>query len=346
MKISRYIKVKDRLIMLMIVCIISNVILAIFSIDYLRKMENNSVLMYEQRLLAMNAFTDFEGTIVAGGTKLGVSGLAGDLQTKYGKAIQTVGYVPRGRKNLIDSRYQKIHLTTSEDFSAREPLQGWIDLAASGVQPSTVRLLGIQGGDISATEYRIALALGATVGLLKGSGGSSDEIMKDPDWQGASKLLLIPEDPMTLRVFLSPATPSMHDSKMRRSIAQAIHEVYRKEQINNLMKKQESMAAWNKLLPGFVDSNLQQADHIVEKLRLIDCEVVSVKDRPVALMTFTAEEIETLSEFEHGRWNIERFKDGWRYGPEKNVEKKISPYLIPWKDISMEVKEYDRTTVK
>ncbi|MFY3792747.1 methyl-accepting chemotaxis protein [Ureibacillus sp. MALMAid1270] len=60
MKISRYIKVKDRLIMLMIVCIISNVILAIFSIDYLRKMENNSVLMYEQRLLAMNAFTDFD----------------------------------------------------------------------------------------------------------------------------------------------------------------------------------------------------------------------------------------------------------------------------------------------
>ncbi len=298
------------------------------------------------RELLLNAFTDFEGTIVAGGTKLGVSGLAGDLQTKYGKAIQTVGYTPQGKKSLVDSRYQKIHLTTSEDFSAREPLQGWIDLAASGVQPSTVRLLGIQGGDISATEYRIALALGATVGLLKGSGGSSDEIMKDPDWQGASKLLLIPEDLMTLRVFLSPATPSMHDSKMRRSIAQAIHEVYRKEQINNLMKKQESMAAWNKLRPDFVDSNLQQADHIVEKLRLIDCEVVSVKDRPVALMTFTAEEIETLSEFEHGRWNIERLKDGWRYGPVKNVEKKISPYLIPWKDISMEVKEYDRTTVK
>ena len=95
-----------------------------------------------------------------------------------------------------------------------------------------------------------------------------------------------------------------------------------------------------------MDSNLQQADHIVEKLRLIDCEVVSVKDRPVALMTFTAEEIETLSEFKHGRWNIERLKDGWRYGPVKSVEKKISPYLIPWKDISMEVKEYDRTTVK
>ncbi|RKI98270.1 methyl-accepting chemotaxis protein, partial [Butyricicoccus sp. 1XD8-22] len=60
MKISRYIKVKDRLILLMIVCIISNVILAVFSIDYLRKMENNTEMMYEQRLLAMNAFSEFE----------------------------------------------------------------------------------------------------------------------------------------------------------------------------------------------------------------------------------------------------------------------------------------------
>ncbi len=50
----------------MIVCIISNIILAIFSIDYLRKMENNSVLMYEQRLLAMNAFADFELAIDQG----------------------------------------------------------------------------------------------------------------------------------------------------------------------------------------------------------------------------------------------------------------------------------------
>ena len=52
--------------MLMIVCIISNVILAVFSIDYLRKMENNSVLMYQQRLLAMNAFTDFDLAIDQG----------------------------------------------------------------------------------------------------------------------------------------------------------------------------------------------------------------------------------------------------------------------------------------
>ncbi|MDM5333167.1 methyl-accepting chemotaxis protein [Ureibacillus composti] len=66
MRFSRYIKVKDRLIMLMIVCIISNIILAIFSIDYLRKMENNTELMYEQRLLAVNAISEIEHAVEVG----------------------------------------------------------------------------------------------------------------------------------------------------------------------------------------------------------------------------------------------------------------------------------------
>lgn len=66
MRLSRYIKVKDRLIVLMFVCIISNIILAIFSIDYLRKMENNTVLMYEQRLLAINAVSEFENAVSIG----------------------------------------------------------------------------------------------------------------------------------------------------------------------------------------------------------------------------------------------------------------------------------------
>lgn len=60
---ARYIKVKDRLILLMIVCIITNVILSVFSIDYLRKMEDNTELMYEQRLLAVNTISDLEEAI-------------------------------------------------------------------------------------------------------------------------------------------------------------------------------------------------------------------------------------------------------------------------------------------
>ena len=52
-----------------------------------------------------------------------------------------------------------------------------------------------------------------------------------------------------------------------------------------------------------------------------------------------------MSEMEHGRWNVERLRAGWRYGTEKNETARISPYLIPWKDLSKEIKGYDRDAV-
>ncbi|WP_146223213.1 methyl-accepting chemotaxis protein [Ureibacillus chungkukjangi] len=63
---KRYIQVKDRLIVLMIVCILSNCIFAIFSMDYLRKMENNTEKMYKEKLLAVNAIADMEAFVHTG----------------------------------------------------------------------------------------------------------------------------------------------------------------------------------------------------------------------------------------------------------------------------------------
>ncbi len=61
--VRKYIKVKDRLILLMIVCILSNMLLALFSMDYLRKMENNTAAMYDEKLLALKALYDGEKLI-------------------------------------------------------------------------------------------------------------------------------------------------------------------------------------------------------------------------------------------------------------------------------------------
>lgn len=60
MRLKRYIQVKDRLVVLMIVCIISNCIFAIFSMDYLRKMDDNTEIMYKEKLLAINALSEIE----------------------------------------------------------------------------------------------------------------------------------------------------------------------------------------------------------------------------------------------------------------------------------------------
>ncbi len=63
-------------------------------------------------------------------------------------------------------------------------------------------------------------------------------------------------------------------------------------------------------------------------------------------MKFDKEEIEPIAELEHARWVIERLSEGWKPAPEKDVEKKLSPYLISWELLSNNIKKYDRDTVK
>ena len=57
-------------------------------------------------------------------------------------------------------------------------------------------------------------------------------------------------------------------------------------------------------------------------------------------------QIEYLAYLEHERWIEERLADGWVYGPEKDIEKRISPWLVPYSELPDEIKEIDRRAVK
>ena len=62
---------------------------------------------------------------------------------------------------------QKIIVDRNLDVLPLEPLRNWQDILASGINPKDVKLVGVNGGKISALEYRIALSLGARVGIIK-----------------------------------------------------------------------------------------------------------------------------------------------------------------------------------
>lgn len=66
MRFLKAIKVKDRLAVLMLVCICSNIILTVFSIDYLRKMEQETAKMYEEKLLGIQLLHQVEQQVVNG----------------------------------------------------------------------------------------------------------------------------------------------------------------------------------------------------------------------------------------------------------------------------------------
>jgi hypothetical protein len=60
------------------------------------------------------------------------------------------------------------------------------------------------------------------------------------------------------------------------------------------------------------------------------------------------EQLEPLAELEHERWLAQRRMDGWRWTskPSKNEVLRQHPSLVPYNELSDEVKEYDRVYVR
>lgn len=125
-------------------------------------------------------------------------------------------------------------------------------------------------------------------------------------------------------------------------IAMAIHEDYVKKQIER--GKKVDYATWDELPDSLKYSNIRQAKTIFAKLSIVGCSVEPNDSTPIK--GFSNEEIELMAEYEHELWVEERKKNGWTYGEVKDVEKQITPYLIPYNELTEEIKEYDRDTIR
>jgi len=133
---------------------------------------------------------------------------------------------------------------------------------------------------------------------------------------------------------------------IREIIAEEIYKNYCNTRVPNNHSEELAAAEWDELRQDFKESNLQQADDILEKLRRFGYKVRKTKNLPISPIVFTIEEIEMMAEMEHKRWVKERLAKGWKYGEIKDTDNKISPYLIPWSDLSDEIKELDRNPVR
>jgi len=162
------------------------------------------VRLDEYRQLMLDGFRTFRGTIISGGTTAGISSMVGDVQAAYPQSLGTIGYIPASLPDGTerDARYGQIRQTEGRDFSALEPLQYWTDLITCGISPTQVRLLGINGGEISAFEYRLALMLDASVGVIESSGREAACLFKDPYWGNVKNLLRLSADKKEIESFL------------------------------------------------------------------------------------------------------------------------------------------------
>jgi len=130
-------------------------------------------------------------------------------------------------------------------------------------------------------------------------------------------------------------------------LARAIHEDYVRHQaeVGETPQTNRSMVAWDELPESLKESNRRQADHIGVKLKAVGCGIAPLTAWDAESFQFTPEEVELMARMEHERFVEERLRAGWRPGP-KDPARKTSPHLVPWKQLSEEIKELDRNPVR
>lgn len=298
---------------------------------------------------------DFKGTIISGGTNEGIPGLTGRIKEKINidnpVNFDLLAYLPE--KLPVDASispaYTSIYRTSSDEFSALDILTGWADIIQSDIDPSEVIIVGINGGKIADLEYRIALSLGAKVCLIAYSGRAVFELVREKQWKDHQNLIQVPEDPLTVWAIVNQNTPTLLTREEIEKLAPLVHEFYREKRLETFkstesdVNKYKVIMRWKKLDPALQYSNRLQVAFYEHLLKRVDLGIRKVKN-PVPLDLkgeLPASDRDILARLEHARWNAERLLEGWRYGPEKNLVKKLNPYLVAWEKLDDEIKPYD-----
>jgi ppGpp synthetase/RelA/SpoT-type nucleotidyltranferase len=339
----------------------------------------------QRRTMVLRAFDRFQGLLLGGGTRHGISGLVGDLADAARRArprrrLQAIGYLPP-RRSLprgirVDRRYHQlveVRPAVGDEplFSPLGPIRTWRDLLAAGVDPAKVRLVGINGGRLAGLEYRLALALGATVGVFEHSGRAVAELLEDPVWNQAPGLARLFDDAEMLEMFVNHGAEPTHgvalDADAVEALARASHEKYRLDNRSKRDYVHDSMLPWDQpveggravpvLAPVYRESTLQQQRALGWILGTQGFAIVPTADRRpavelglvevgngkqiVAAKRRYAARVEAMARLEHARWNAERLGLGWRRGTERSLPRRTSPHLKPYDELDAGVRAFD-----
>ncbi len=133
------------------------------------------------------------------------------------------------------------------------------------------------------------------------------------------------------------------------TLAQAKHEEYVRHQlVRGVPMGRGLMVPWDQLDEHWKDANRAFADGIGAKLEATSCALVPAPliDPTGPLFEFTEDELEDLARLEHDRWVAEKVRTGWRYGPERDDDRKIHPLIVDWEQLPESERDKDREPVR
>jgi hypothetical protein len=228
------------------------------------------------------------------------------------------------------------------DAGPRTGRQRLLDLWAAIVEatdkPDDVRVLLLPGAPPD--EILLARAMGVPIGrpLWVGEPDLAATLLN-----GATGIVPLPRDPMTIRAFLNPGYRAPDLEPHRNALAAALHARYLADQRDRKPADDPAMRPWEALSPWLRASNLAVIDDIPHKLAAVGLRLDTCPDRapegdwPPSLGGAGRDR---LAEMEHGRYNAERLQSGWGVAA-RDLARFESPHLVPWTELKEDIKKYD-----
>ena len=213
------------------------------------------------------------------------------------------------------------------------------------------RNLAIDGSSLSITEDALNLHYETNEGVLRESYGpdktkliASMLEMDDLFPKNFTITATTNTERLVEEIKQSQVLPRLLASNIE-DLAKEIHAGYNRMQAERNPDKALEYPSWESLPDTLKYSNVRQAQTIVEKLKIIGCYAGEL-DTNHETHSFSTGELETLARYEHNLGVEERLQNGWTYGPERDACKKTSPYLLPYDDLSEDIKDLDRDTIR
>jgi hypothetical protein len=174
-------------------------------------------------------------------------------------------------------------------------------------------------------------------------------IVRMQEENGLAKLLILNQESRITFQNIIPfgllqhsCTPDLVIGGTHEILAQAVHEDYLQHRLTKgfVLGQKRSLVHWDELPGDLRESNRRQVDQIRLKLQIVGYGIAPLSDWEAANYRFSVPEIEKMAEFEHVHWVQERERNGWRFapGPEDN-KKKTHPDLLPWNQLPETTKE-------
>ncbi|MGI9351373.1 MAG: RyR domain-containing protein, partial [Rhizobiaceae bacterium] len=125
----------------------------------------------------------------------------------------------------------------------------------------------------------------------------------------------------------------------RELLAKQLHENYLEKRMadgDQEFERSQANQPWHLLSETYKNANRIAADHF---------SMLAFSNDHLKIAS-GEEKMEALAALEHDAWWIDRELDGWHFAGERDNNRKHHPNLVPYSQLTEEIKDYDRAQVK